>query len=187
MTADLRAIQGWKTWRYTTTEDSGVPVLTADSEGNHAGFRAPVNVHPYSAVAIRMFGTNTDNDSASMTIYASMDEQRRTGTGPMQELWRGQVLLGSYAATAASSRPLGDGKWPVGTYLEVDTYDIAGVAGGHNAANAVVISGANQAILILPTLGYSVLEMRLTVMDGTGTEITTLGALYREIAMGGVI
>ena len=186
MTADLRGIQGWKTWRFASAEDGVVPALVTGAEGSHSGFQAPINVYPYSAVAIRMFGTNTDNDTATLTILGSMDDQRKTGTGPMQELWQGQVSLGSFTATTSTGRPLGDGKWTAATYLEVDTYDI-GVANGHNAANAVVVGGASHAILILPTIGYSVLDMRLANMDGTGTEISTLGALYREIAMGGVV
>ncbi len=189
MTADLRAIRGWKTWRYATSEDGatpGVEKFKTDAEGNVTSFLAGVNIHPYSAIAIRMFGSNADNDTAFMQLTAAMDDQRKTGTGPGQELWAGQVTLGSVAATPSTGRPLNDGQWPVGTLLEVDTYDSA-VASGSNAANAVVLNGANQAMLILPTLGYAMIDMRLYTFDGTGTEMSTLGAIYREIALGGVV
>lgn len=187
MGTDLQGMRGWATWRYASTEDGSIPVRTTDAAGNHAGWVGGIGVHPYSAIAVRMFGTNTDGDTATMTLYGSMDDQRKFGTGPMQELWRGRVFLGSYQVTTTSAgRPINDGKWPAAVYLEVDTYDI-GVSGGHNAAKAVVLSGAGQAMLLLPTLGYTSLGMGFTAMDGTGTEITTLGAIYRAISMGGVV
>lgn len=186
MTAELSGIRGWKTWKYITTEDSSLPILNTNVDADHGGFESPINVHPYSAVAIRMFGSDTVGDTANLVILGSMDDQRKTGTGPMQKLWGGQVSLGSSPGTLSSGRPVNDGKWAALTLLEVDTYDVS-VSGGYNLANAVALTGGDQALLILPTLGYAVLDMRLTAMDGTGTQISTLGAIYREIAMGGVV
>lgn len=193
MTADLRAIQGWKTWRVATLEDGDAEVSEqglTDANGNLTFVDANViNVHPYSAIAIRMFSTDDENDTATVRLNGSMDDQRRTGTGPRHSLWKGQVILSGQQVTVTSSgRPLGDGKWAAGTYMEVDTYDSSS---GYNAANAVVIgsaaAGSTSAMLIVPTLGYSILHMRITDMGGSGTEMSNVGALYREIAMGGVV
>jgi hypothetical protein len=50
------------------------------------------------------------------------------------------------------------------------------------------VAGGNQAMLILPTLGYAHLWAEIYDMDGsTGVEATALGIIYREIAMGGVV
>lgn len=42
-------------------------------------------------------------------------------------------------------------------------------------------------MLIVPTLGYSHIRIDNDDMDGTGTEITELGVLYREVSTAGVI
>ena len=189
MPYDLTNIRTWRTWRVASAEDSSLPAHTTDENGNVETTSAlGIGVHPYSALALRMFGTNTAGDTATMKIWGQMDIQRKFGSAPSQELWRGQVSLGSFQATTDSDgRPLNDGPWPAAVYFEVDSYDIGGATGGHNAAKAVSLAGGGQTMLILPTLGYTVLTMELTDMDGTGTEISTLGAIYRFISMGGVV
>lgn len=186
MTADLRAIQNWKTWSFfpTTTE---VTISRGSTPAGSLGTasRKTVVIYPYSAVALRMFGKNTDGDTATILIRGYMDPLSSLESGPSQELWYGQVALGP---ESSSSQILIDGRWgAAATWFDVDAYDISGVSGGHNAANAVVVGGGNNAMLLLPTLGYSHIRIDNGDMDGTGTEMTELGVLYREIAMGGVV
>ena len=145
-----------------------------------------IGVYPYSAIALRMFGYPNDGDTGTLELWGYMDPATKSGTGPPQSLWKGQILLGAYTI-AGGKVPLYDDQWNGSlTWREVDTYDIGGVAGGHNAANAVVISAANSALLILPTLGYGFLRMHVSDI-GAGGKITNLGAIYREVSMGGVV
>jgi hypothetical protein len=136
-----------------------------------------------------MFGKDAENETAVIEFVGYMTPTgagSKYGSGPGQVLWLGQIVLG---ANAASVIPLSDDKWgATATWYEVDTFDIAGFGGGHNAANAVVLGAGGQATLILPTLGYSHIVCMNGHMDGsTGVQMAELGIIYREVAMGGVV
>lgn len=187
MSADLRAIRSWKTWRAPITADDATADFTTMGGAGPAG--AVIAVYPYSAILIMVLGKNSNNDTAIINIIGRMDDQTKSGSGPSQALWKGQVILTTKSDGTAAS-PLNDNKWGAGsTWFWTDTFDIAGAASGHNSANAVIIGGttAGDATLLLPTLGYTNLEMHITDVGGGGTEMTEVGVLYREIAMGGVV
>ena len=181
MTADLRAITSWKTWHPPVAEDDGILSLIPNSNLNGS----IIGVLPYSAVGIRIFGKNSAADTAIMQIVGRMDVGTKVGSGPPQSLWKGQIKLTS---SGTSGVPLNDNKWgSTATWFDVDVFDIAGASAGHNAANSVILSGSGDALMILPTLGYSHLVMHFSDVGGGGTEMTEVGSLYREIAMGGVV
>ncbi len=179
----LENVRAWKTWLAAGTVSADHSALDLDPSDGASG--QMINVYPYTAIILRMFGKDTNNDTASMEIVGRMDDSTKNKGGRGQSLWKGQVILGSISS---SFIPLDDGKWSAAaTWFEVDTYDEAGVSGGHNACKAITIGGGNQALLILPTIGYNVLEMVVTDIGGSSPEMTELGALYRFASNDGVI
>jgi hypothetical protein len=184
MAGDLHGLRAWKHWRAPVTSDD--PALDLDI--NAGGVVAQtIGVHPYTAVLVQMLGKDTENDSATVTIVGWMDPSTRAQYGPPTNLWKGQVLLGSQMDGSVSPPIIAPEKWGAGPWWRTDTFDISGVAGGHNLANAAVLSGGTEALLVVPTLGFTHLQMHIADVGGGGTEMTTVGAIYRPIAMGGVV
>lgn len=146
MAFELSSVQTWKTFfGFPTTTEAGSSRSLAPSAGLNVAARKAVAVHPYTAVAFRMFGKNTAGDTATIRIRGYMTPApsdgtgSKSGTGPPQELWYGQIALGSLSLAAI---PFEDGRWGASaTWFEVDTYDISGIATGHNAAKAIVLAG----------------------------------------------
>lgn len=184
MPSELSSIRTWKTWREPITADDSSLLLIMGSGGVVGRVIA---AYPYSAIAVQVIGKGSDNDSATVTIVGRMDDDTKYGAGPPTPIWKGQVLLGA-RSSGATVVPLRDGKWGDGsTWFWADTFDISGVSGGHNMANAVTLAGGGYATFMLPTLGYTHLEMHIADVGGGGTEMAEVGVLYREIAMGGVV
>lgn len=176
----LNTNRSWKTWRPPVLADD-TTALNLKPGGAVATTPARIIVPSGTAIAIRAFGKDTDDDTATLEIVGRMDEQSKSGDGIGQSLWQGTVRLGS--KTFATTIPLKDGRWgTAATWFEVD-WD---TPGGHNAANAVTIAGSNQALLLLPTYGYHTLEAVITNVGGNSPEMTEFGILWRDVAMGDV-
>lgn len=145
-------------------------------------------VPEHSHVAVRVFGKNSDNDTATMTIigWGPAMETRDGPAGPGKGfvLWKGQIQLGSVSITSESPFAPG-GAFAAGTWFEVDTFNDA-VTGGQNPGGAYVLESLAQGILVLPTLGFPNLLMEITDIGGTN-EMTEVGAIWKPISRGGVV
>lgn len=169
----------WKTWTrgIVSSDDS---LLTKFKPSEFAVAKA-VAVYPDTAIALRIYGRDTNNDTATIVISGWMDPDTRSGVGAGQVLWKGMVTLGSITFT---EKPLNDSRWNKDSaWFEVDTWDSST---GSNASSSIVQSGGNQSILIMPTLGYTRLMLEVADLGGAG-EMTELGVLFRPVSKDGVI
>lgn len=171
----------WQTARVITsaaTEDTLLTdykpsdVTTLDASGKM------ISVHPATAVMLRAWGTNTDNDTCTLTVSGWFRQPSQGGSNlfsPGQRLWKGTLTLG--AKSMASTIPIEDGKWPSATWFEVDTWTATS-----DPTGATSIATADHAsVLLLPTLGYSHLMFEITDKDGTSTEMSTVGIAWYPI------
>lgn len=173
----------WQTWRIVASDDT---LLTDYKPADlTAAVKAKtIGVYPATAIIVRAFGKDTDNDSATVVISGWMDVGLKKGGGPGQRLWRGQLLCGSKSFSHA---PLNDGKWgAAATWFDVDTWN-EGATSGYDLAGASRLEIANQeCALILPTLGYTHLLVEVTDLDGAN-EMTEIGFVWRPVRIGEVI
>lgn len=165
----------WQTARIinATTEDTILTVykpsdITATIRDNKM-----ISVHPATAVMLRAWGKDTDNDTATVTISGWFPQPSSGATqlfSPGQKLWQGTLTLGSKSMT--STIPIEDGKWgTVSTWMEVDTWTATADPTGATS----IATADHGAVLLLPTLGYHYLLFEFTDKDGTGTEMSSLG------------
>jgi len=184
----MGSIQGLKQW-----QTARAPITTEDTfltDYKPADFTAAVqaksiSVHPATAVFLRVFGRDANEDSVELIISGWMDPNSEKGPGPGHRLWRGLVELGSKSWTGV---PLGDGKWDSKTWQEADTYDFEASLNydmcGCSALDSVNASGDpvtnKEAGLIIPTLGYTHLLLEIGDMNDTG-EMVECGILWRQI------
>lgn len=185
MSHTIQGFTQWQTARIVAAEDT---LLTNYLASEFATLKAAgkiVGIHPATAVVLRAFAKDTNNDTATVVISGWMTDNKDKGTGPGHRLWRGQLLAGNHTA---SHIPLGDGKWgAAATWFEVDTWNEAG-ASGYNPAGATRLEVADQeAVILLPTLGYTHLAIEVTDILGGGTEITEIGFLWRPARVGEVM
>ena len=184
MRALLNGTRAWQTWLTNAVEDDHTAlnpaVMTGLKPGNRVSAQS-IAVNAARAIALRMFGQDTNNDTATIDLVGWMGAKKFT-SGPGQVLWSGQVILG---ANTASIIPNADGRWgAAATWFEVDTFDSSG---GHNLAAAVIRAFDGSAIILLPTLGYSHIQMTVTDIGGSSPEMTKLNGLWRPISEGDVI
>lgn len=180
MQSELQDIRAWKTWRIPVTADQ-----TAKNLNPAGGVGEDMIEVLGTAIMVRMFGKNADNETATMELIGRMDPSSEGLDGRGFSLWRGQVILGS---DSSSYIPGATKKWgaAAATWFEVDTYD-SSVSGGHNACLASVLLGLNQALFLVPTLGFKFVQMVITDINDGGVEMAELGALYRTISRQGVL
>ncbi len=184
MKSYLNGIQAWQTWLTDAVTADHTALTPATMTGLKPGNRVSaqsISVNVARAIALRLFGQDTNNDTATVNLVGWM-AGKKTLSGPGQVLWSGQVILG---ANTASIIPHSDGRWgAAATWFEVDTFDSSG---GHNLAAAAIRAFDGSAIMLLPTLGYSHIQMTVTNVGDGGTEITKLNGLWRAISEGDVI
>ncbi len=159
-------VHAWRLWR------QWVGGAAEDTIGSYGPDDKPttglIGVGGCRAIALRIFGKDADNETGTITIIGW------NNNGPGQVLWQGQVILG---ATVFDEKVIPGTVVAAGNWFEVDTYDSSG---GSNACGAQVFDGGAQALLMVPTLGYTDLDIRATDKDGsTGSEAATLCAIYR--------
>jgi hypothetical protein len=121
------------------------------------------------AIALRLFGKDAENETATITIIGW------NKNGPGQVLCAFQTILGAVVFDEAvlTKDDIADGDW-----YESDTYDFTS---GSNACGAQLYDGGNQGVLIVPTLGYTDLDIRMTDKDGsTGVEAADICAIWRK-------
>jgi len=174
----------WGTWRRplaAANEDTFVTAFEPDNfedEGSDS-FKRVISPPPgYSAVAIKMFGTDAENEVADVQITGWMFDHDQGGVGPGQVLWQGRVTLGTHSV----AQPITSGKWPSGTYLEVKTYDpnTFGSGQGANIARACTFEGSQTGLLILPTLGFA--RLVLEINFPAASQMASLGVLWKPVA-----
>lgn len=175
MSFDTKQIKQWKTWRIVEADDS--PLLTVFKPSDYDPLRS-MQVHPWTAIAVRAWGQDANNETAAAVISGWMGGEG-TGRGPGQVLWDGALVLGSIETDEVPLTDKND-TWSnfTGNWFEVDTWD---PSGGSNAAGAVVASGGDQAVLVIRTLGYVALMLELTI--GTAA---TIGVAWRPIETAGL-
>lgn len=178
MNNSLYGITRWGTWiAPITTAHSAVDLLPS-------GFvlAQSIDVDEYSAILLRGFGKNAENETVTCQIVGWMGRQEQLdATGFGHEIWNGQLSLG---AETGSFTPNDDGKWGTAdaTWFEVDLWDSA-ASGGFNTVQAVTFFGGDQSVLLLPTLGYSRLQMTITNMAG----MAEFGCLWRGASKEGIL
>lgn len=164
-------IYAWKLWKQLVGGAAEDTVGAYGPDDKTAALKDDmIGVGGARGVAVRVFGKAADNKTATMTIVGW------NKNGPGQVLCSGQIILGSvvFNEKILDNREIAAGNW-----YEVDTYDFSG---GSNACDAQVFSGGNQALLLVPTLGYTDIDIRFTDKDGsTGTEAATICAIWRPI------
>ena len=173
----------WRTLRAIT---SGLAADTLLTDYKPADLTAAVlaktaSIAPATAVALRAFGLGDNNDTVDAVLTGFMDPNSKFTSSLGHRLWRGQLILGNKEVTVA---PLADGKWgAAAAWREVDTWDQAAV-GGYNPAGATRLEVADQeAVLLLPTLGYSLLLLEVAALTGT----TGFGVLWRPAAVASIV
>ena len=184
MSGELQGISSWRTWRRISSEDT---LVTDFKPANYAAAKSIRLDDGTSAIAMRGFGKDADNETAIIVVSGWMSTPSAGGVGPGQQLWRGQALLGSRSSAMI---PLADapGSSPWGasaTWFEVDTWDPT-VPNGLNACVGTMFDGGNQSLLILPTLGYTALMLEIGDL-GTGAEMAEIGVLWRPVSRAGVV
>jgi len=169
--ADL--VPQWRKARLATTNDT---VITDYDAGDFDVDKA-VKVLPYPAIALRVLGTDADGEAATITIsgwgYAHSGDAAKV---PGHQLWKGTVTLGGKSYTGCEA--LAEDSTDTTTYYEAESWN-ASVSGGHNAAGVRVYGGANhfeQAIMLLPTLGYAWI-----MLEVSGMSMATTGILWRPL------
>lgn len=138
-----------------------------------------ISIHPATAIMLRAWGKDTDNDTATVTI-SGWFHQPQSGSSqifsPGHVLWKGTVTLG--ARSMSSTIPIEDGKWgAAATWFEVDTWTSSADPVGATA----ILTADHGGVLLLPTLGYTHLLFEFTNKDGTGTEMSALGIAWYPI------
>lgn len=181
METGIFGTRNWRTWgRGIISSDD--TLLTNYKPSEYDASKA-IAVYPDTAIAARVYGRDTDNDTATLVISGWMDDGVAGGAGPGMVLWRGQVTLGAITFT---EKPNDDEHWnATAAWFEVDTYDTS-VTNGSNASSAIVQGGGNHSVLIVPTLGF--VRLMFHVIDlGGANEMTELGILWRPCSKAGVI
>lgn len=171
----VQHVEQWRTARFITGDDI---VSTSHAPIAHPGNATPrlVILPPgVTAIAMRVIGSDTDNQTGTLRIKGWMDDRTKNGSGPGQTLFDVAVILGS--ESLGSTAILTDGMWPAATYLEADTFTAVGAS---DPGISTTIGDTDESnLIILPTLGYTQLDFQMTV----GTAIT-LGVIWRPIYRG---
>jgi hypothetical protein len=137
-----------------------------------------------TAIAIRGWGTDTEGDTASVRFSFWMGTMEDP-EGPGQVGWSGTVELGALTFTgrpASITNAAVYGQWVDAAWLEIDTYSAAGSYFNHGYAQ-----GGGHSTLVLPTVGYTMCMCEVADKDGTGTEISTIGFVWRPTSWDGII
>jgi hypothetical protein len=179
----------WRTWRTQTTAPADTLLTKYQPSDVTAALKLkmiPLEVG-VSIVALRAFGRSAAAQICDVVISGWMDlrtpsqgmDTSLPNVGCGHRLFRGRLTLGTKTIDAGQV-PTDDRKWgATAAWLEAIGWD-ATLGGGYNPVGAEVVSVANQeAVLLLPTLGYKSL---LIEFDATATTMTALGALWRPVS-----
>lgn len=175
----------WQHARYTTAGDT---LLT---DYKPADFDATVqakaiSVHPHTAIALRCFATDANDDTLSGVVISGwMHPLSKGGCGPGHRLWIGNLILGGKTWTGQPISNAPAGTWPSAAYFEIDTWTSSYNPAGAVALDSSVTSGANkESILILPTLGYTqiLIEIPSASFAGAG-EANAAGFMWRGFGL----
>lgn len=151
-----------------------------------------ISVKPNSAIMLRAFGTDGDDEAADIIISGWMNPFTQTGANFGHRLVRMLVTLGSKGvAKPPSNLPdAAGGRWALTgtTYLEADTYDPS-AAGDYDMVNITRLDTsladgiANQeAAVIVPTLAYT--HLLIEIVLGTAA---SMGLIWRPVGKDGVL
>lgn len=172
----LPKAHSWSTWRVITSQDTFISTLYP-GELPAASTGKTICVYPYGAVALRFFGLDTNNDTATIRISGWGDRESGKGVGPgfvIFESASNGVALGNNV-WITSDAPLDDGKWSPAAYFEVEDYGTPTTAHG----DAIYNTTDGTSLLILPTFGFFNLLLEITDIGGGGTEMTLIGCIYK--------
>jgi len=177
---NLSSITKWQTWRVVQAEDGTAVQVGLGPDDYPSDTSEVIGVHPWTAIALRAFGTDTDNDDATVRITGWMDPATTAGNGPGQVLFHSEIIIG---AISFNEKPLNDNKWHTETaWFEVDDWTTGLVAPSPaNAYARPATVAGGQSLLILPTMGYTHLWLEIVNL-GAVTEMNDLGVMWRPIS-----
>ncbi len=150
----------WHHWAAGANDDGTVPTSWGPSTKPTSRL---IPVGETSAIILRAFGTNTENDTATVHISGWCEN------GPGQLLWQGALTLGAHTFTEELIPGMTNQAW-----FEVDTWTAT-----YNAVVATSFGANTSALLVVPTIGYSHFYVEATDKDGTGTTMTALAILWK--------
>jgi hypothetical protein len=165
----------WRPWR-TVAEGgtNGETFITNYLPSEFAASKA-ICVHPYTTVALRFFGQDAGGAGTYQVKISGWMSLDGTGRGPGFLLWHG-ALTGN--ATNETNEDLLErqGDW---TATPESWWEAASWTETLNACQAQTITGSNQSMLILPTVGFACLMAEIGVMSGAFDEATDkVGIMY---------
>lgn len=188
----LGDVTQWQTWRYQTTFAADTLLTKYEPQDVTSTVRAKmIDLGKNTAVALRAFARTGSAAIVDVVISGWMGTASpspgaaQTGNvGCGHRLWRGRLTTGTKALTSGQvphNESLAGKKWDAtAAWNEVAAWDHT-LGSGYDPVGATHIEVANQeAVLILPTLGYRSLLMEL-INPGAGV-VTAFGCLYRPVS-----
>ena len=179
---DLQEIRQWRMGRFTDAADSALTDYKASEFSTLLRQGRILNVAHHAAIAMRAWGQGTSGNVNQIVLVGWMSLNTKTGCGPGQKLWKGNLVLGTHEL---DENPTAHGEWTKGvagsSFYEMSDWD-SSVAGGYDITGSVELQTAQQSLLLLPTLGYPFLSLEVPTLGSTN-----MGILFRGASKGGII
>lgn len=186
----LGDVTQWQTWRHQSAISADTLLTKYEPQDvTSAVIAKMMDFGKNTAIALRAFGRDAATKYVDIVISGWMGMAAPTPgaaqtphMGCGHRLWRGRLTLGTKALTSgqvpAMSAESGK-KWDsASAWLEVAAWDHT-LGGGYDPVGATHVEVANQeAVLILPTLGYRTGLLEI-VAGGT---MTGFGVLARPVS-----
>lgn len=177
MPSNAYADKAWQPGRVVDANDTEI----TNYKPSAFVFAKALPVFPYSLIRMRVFGT-TSGGTTQFKISGWMENAQR-GTGPGLVLWKGTTTLGTVnygEVPLAGPKALFSGT----AWYEGATMTTIG-GGEHNAGQGVVIGdGTLQAMLLLPTLGFS--RLLVEILSGA-TGGAKRGFIWHGLSSEGIL
>lgn len=178
----------WEIARYLGAGVEDTPLTEYDvAEFTISVAERCVQASPITAILLRAFGTDAQNETASLMIsgFMAAPTEKRNNPGPGFRLWSGVLTTGNRQYTTRPHPKFealsGGAKW-----FEVDTWDTT--AGFTRVTTQELGAADNEKILVLPTLGFTHILFELFNKDGvTGSEMSRCGILWRPAILDEVV
>lgn len=186
---------------YLRWQNARAPVASSDTpltnyhsdDLDAAAKKKMIAVKPASAVMLRAFGTDADDEAADVIVSGWMHPFTQTGANFGHRLVRMLVTLGSKGVAKAPSdlQDGAKGKWASSgtTYFEADTYDPATAGTDYDMTGITRLDTSltdgisnQEAGVIIPTLAYT--HLLIEVVLGTAA---SMGLIWRPVGKDGVI